>query len=58
MEKSDGPQPLRNDMGPQRYYDDFVVNWVRQLGVQVIGGCCGITPDHIAFLRDQLHTAN
>jgi S-methylmethionine-dependent homocysteine/selenocysteine methylase len=36
--------------------DDFVahaVDWLRQ-GVQVLGGCCGIGPEHIRRLRERL----
>jgi methionine synthase I (cobalamin-dependent) len=35
---------------------DFVAHamgWLRQ-GVQVLGGCCGIGPEHIRLLRDRL----
>ena len=37
---------------------DFVsaaLGWMDE-GVDVIGGCCGIGPRHIALLRDSLHT--
>ena len=27
---------------------------VRELGIAVIGGCCGSTPAHIAAMRDAL----
>jgi S-methylmethionine-dependent homocysteine/selenocysteine methylase len=37
---------------PQRYAD-FAREW-RKAGAQVIGGCCGTTPDHIRALRDAL----
>jgi methionine synthase I (cobalamin-dependent) len=36
--------------------DDFVahaVDWLSQ-GVQVLGGCCGIGPEHIRRLRERL----
>jgi S-methylmethionine-dependent homocysteine/selenocysteine methylase len=36
--------------------DDFVahaLDWLRQ-GVQVLGGCCGIGPEHIRLLRERL----
>ena len=29
--------------------------WV-QMGVQVVGGCCGLGPDHIRVLRENLPT--
>ena len=36
--------------------EDFVAEaqqWVR-MGVQLIGGCCGIGPEHIQLLNDRL----
>lgn len=38
--------------GPE-YFADFAVT-LRDLGVDVIGGCCGTTPDHIAAMRAAL----
>lgn len=34
-------------------YGEACLRWVAR-GVQVIGGCCGIGPEHIAYLRDRL----
>ncbi len=34
-------------------YADHAVEWVER-GVTVIGGCCGIGPEHIAVLRERL----
>jgi 5-methyltetrahydrofolate--homocysteine methyltransferase len=33
-----------------------LVGFVRDYGVNVVGGCCGTTPEHIAALRDALAT--
>ena len=36
--------------------EDFVTHamgWLRQ-GVQVLGGCCGLGPEHISLLRERL----
>jgi S-methylmethionine-dependent homocysteine/selenocysteine methylase len=56
MESSDGPQPMRNDLSPQEYCDKFVVKWINDLSVQIIGGCCGITPEHISYIRSKIRT--
>jgi len=53
MEDSEAPQPLRTDLDPVHYCDDFAVRWV-DLNVQVVGGCCGISPQHIAYLNKHL----
>ena len=54
LAEADGPQPFRNDLDPQHYWDDFVSQWTTDFGVQVVGGCCGITPEHISYLRHRL----
>jgi len=54
MEGSDGPQAMRDDLSPDDYYEKFVSKWVNDLGVQIIGGCCGISPEHIAHLTSKL----
>jgi S-methylmethionine-dependent homocysteine/selenocysteine methylase len=51
---SEAPQPLRNDLDEKRYWEDFVKVWIDRLGVQIIGGCCGITPEHIRYIRAEL----
>lgn len=51
---SDAPQPLRNDLSEERYWNDFIKIWIEQLNVQVVGGCCGITPEHIQYIHDEL----
>jgi S-methylmethionine-dependent homocysteine/selenocysteine methylase len=58
LETSDGAQTMRKDVGPLQYYQDFCSVWTRDLNVKMVGGCCGITPEHIALLRDRLIPAN
>lgn len=41
----------RGDLTPERYVE-FVQGWV-DMGVSIVGGCCGITPDHIEALDDE-----
>lgn len=40
--------PHRADLTPERYAE-MAAGWVAQ-GVTIVGGCCGIGPDHIAKL--------
>jgi homocysteine S-methyltransferase len=44
-----GISQLREDLSPQRYLD-WASRWVRS-GATILGGCCGIGPEHIAALR-------
>ena len=44
--------PAREDLGPEAYAR-FAQVW-RAMGADIIGGCCGIGPDHIAELRHRL----
>ncbi|MDY0870990.1 homocysteine S-methyltransferase family protein [Dongia rigui] len=43
-----GISKLRQDVGPQRYLD-LVKIWIES-GATIIGGCCGIGPEHIAAI--------
>ena len=54
LSESEAPQPLRKDLNEEIYWDDFVETWINKLGVKVVGGCCGITPNHIRYIRAKL----
>ena len=43
------------DMISPEAYADACLRWVKR-GVQVIGGCCGIGPEHIRVLKERLPT--
>ncbi|WP_413733955.1 homocysteine S-methyltransferase family protein [Sodalis sp. RH21] len=45
-----GISAIRDDLDP-RHYLGWARRWVGQ-GATVVGGCCGIGPEHIAALRD------
>lgn len=45
-------QEVREDLDPVSYLA-FVNNWI-SLGATIIGGCCGIGPEHIALLKKRL----
>ena len=47
-----GETPARADLGPTAYAR-FAEAW-RAMGADILGGCCGIGPDHIAELRRSL----
>mmetsp|Transcript_8062 Transcript_8062/g.19835 ORF Transcript_8062/g.19835 Transcript_8062/m.19835 type:complete len:242 (-) Transcript_8062:2397-3122(-) len=51
---SEAPQPLRDDLNEEIYWKDFVEVWINKFGVRVVGGCCGITPEHIQYIRAKL----
>jgi S-methylmethionine-dependent homocysteine/selenocysteine methylase len=57
MADSTAPQPIRQDMDPEQY-SEVVNGWIDKYRVQIIGGCCGISPKHIsaihAALKDRL----
>jgi S-methylmethionine-dependent homocysteine/selenocysteine methylase len=44
-----GISELRNDLSPGRYLE-CAIEWVRS-GATIVGGCCGIGPEHISALR-------
>lgn len=55
---------MRQDLSPEQYWDEYVKLWrdnaegnksINEIGgVQLIGGCCGIGPGHIAVLKERL----
>ena len=54
LETSTGAQAMRCGLSPRDYYHDFVKVWINDLGVQIIGGCCGIAPQHIAYISKEI----
>lgn len=38
------------DLATNEYYKDYVSAWVSS-GAEIVGGCCGIFPNHIAAIR-------
>lgn len=44
---------LTEVLTPERYAE-LARRWVLESGAQIIGGCCGTRPEHIAALRDVL----
>jgi S-methylmethionine-dependent homocysteine/selenocysteine methylase len=49
------PKWVFGDVGPEDF-STSVMNWVYDLGAQLVGGCCGIRPDHIRALRHRRGT--
>ena len=47
------PEWVFSDLTPEAFAQK-AVEWVRDQGVRIIGGCCGIGPRHIEALRDAL----
>lgn len=45
---NDGLDPIREDLTPQAYLD-FAEHWTGR-GASIIGGCCGVGPEHISAL--------
>lgn len=43
-----------SELGPEQYAE-LAGGW-REAGARILGGCCGVTPEHIAALRDLVGT--
>ena len=56
QEDAEGNTPLRADLTPQSYLG-FVGDWINS-GATLIGGCCGINPEHIRAIRSYLDEAS
>ena len=50
---NEGLSDIRADLTPENYAR-FARDW-RRLGADIIGGCCGIGPEHIRALSEGLH---
>ena len=48
MNSCSGLDPIRSDLTPEGSVR-FAMEW-RKAGADIIGGCCGIGPEHIAAL--------
>lgn len=44
----------RNDLLPADYYEKYVKTWIEECGATVVGGCCGIFPEHIKYAHDRI----
>ena len=55
LKESTMPQPFRTDLDEKHYWDDFIQLWINKMNVKVVGGCCGITPEHIAYISAELN---
>jgi S-methylmethionine-dependent homocysteine/selenocysteine methylase len=55
LESSDAPQPFRSDLDEKVYWRKFVKQWIDDYNVQIVGGCCGITPEHIRYIHDEIN---
>jgi S-methylmethionine-dependent homocysteine/selenocysteine methylase len=49
------PHWVFGDLGPEGFSTE-VMGWVYEFGAQLIGGCCGIRPDHIRALKHRRGT--
>ena len=45
----------RRDLTPLEYYDKYVRKWVDTYKIEIVGGCCGIFPEHIAHIVAEIH---
>jgi homocysteine S-methyltransferase len=49
----DPPEWMFTDEYPPKKYAEVAREWL-SMGVQIVGGCCGTTPDHISELKRSL----
>ena len=54
LEGSEEAQPFRQDLSEQHYFDDFIKDWIQNYNLRIVGGCCGITPEHISYIGKHL----
>mmetsp|Transcript_4243 Transcript_4243/g.4924 ORF Transcript_4243/g.4924 Transcript_4243/m.4924 type:complete len:326 (+) Transcript_4243:215-1192(+) len=54
MEASTEAQPMRSDLSPVELWDHFISKWIREYNLTIVGGCCGVTPAHIAHFKNKM----
>ena len=45
----------RKDLTPSEYYERYVKEWTKNDTVKIVGGCCGIFPEHIKYLSTEIN---
>ena len=46
-----------NDVISKEQYSEFVSNWLKR-GINLVGGCCGITTEHMHYVSKELFPTN
>ena len=44
----------RQDLTPFEYYERYAKQWTKNETVKIVGGCCGIFPEHIKYLSSEI----
>ena len=50
----DEPQAMRSYLLLCEYYDRFIDPWIKEHDLIIVGGCCGIMPEHIRYISENL----
>jgi 5-methyltetrahydrofolate--homocysteine methyltransferase len=50
----DCPMPWENMMNSPHETAHFIEEWAQQGFVNIVGGCCGTTPDHIKHIAQNV----
>ena len=52
--KSNSLTEYRHDLTPIEYFDEHISKWVENDQASIVGGCCGIFPEHIKYMSSNL----
>jgi len=44
----------RQDLTPFEYFERYAKQWAKNETVKIVGGCCGIFPEHIKYLSSEI----
>lgn len=44
----------RQDLTPFEYFERYAKQWTKNETVKIVGGCCGIFPEHIKYLSSEI----
>ena len=45
----------RHDLTPEEYFDKYARKWIDNDQASIVGGCCGIFPEHIQYISSKIN---
>ena len=44
----------RHDLNPEEYFNKYARKWIDNDRASIVGGCCGIFPEHIEYISSKI----
>ena len=53
-ENEEQKSEYRHDLNPEEYFDKYARKWINDDQASIVGGCCGIFPEHIEYISSKI----